>query len=393
MWAKHRAGELSDVEIGEVRGALATTAGTCMVMGTASTMACIAEALGMMLPGGATPPAPTGARLRHGAATGRRAVALARDGLTPDRILTKGAFINALTVLSALGGSTNAVVHLLAIARRAGVPLELDDFDAVSARVPLLVDLKPSGAGYMEDFDRAGGVPTLLKELESVLDVEQVGVSGVSLLAGLQTAVPAQDWQSTIRTLAAPLGAPGALAVLTGSLAPDGSVIKVSAASPDLMQHTGPALVFDDVDEATRRLADPDLNVTADHVLVLRNSGPVGAGMPEAGSLPIPRRLAEAGVTDMVRVSDARMSGTSYGTVVLHCAPESAVGGPLSLVRDGDLIRLDVAARRIDLLVADDVLETRRSEVVPRPRPTRGWRRLYAERVLQANLGADLDFM
>lgn len=393
MWAKHRSGELSDRDVIAVEGALATTAGTCMVMGTASTMACMAEALGMMLPGGATPPAPTGARLRHGTATGRRAVELARERLTPDRILTRAAFLNALAVLSALGGSTNAVVHLLAIARRAGVPLTLDDFDAVSATIPLLVDLKPSGAGYMEDFDRAGGLPVLLKELAAVLDLEHVGVSGVPLRAAVEATAPAQPWQSTIRSVAAPLGPPGALAVLTGSLAPDGSVIKVSAASADLLQHTGPALVFDDVDEAATRLEDPALAVTADHVLVLRNSGPVAAGMPEAGSLPIPRRLAEAGVTDMVRVSDARMSGTSYGTVVLHCAPESAVGGPLGLVRDGDLIRLDVAARSIDLLVADDVLELRRAELVPRARPARGWRRLHAERVLQANLGADLDFM
>jgi dihydroxy-acid dehydratase len=393
MWARHRAGEIGAVDIAEVEGSLATTAGTCMVMGTASTMACMAEALGMMLPGGATPPSPAGGRLRHGTATGRRAVVLAAEGRAPRTILTRSAFVNALTVLAALGGSTNAVVHLLAIARRAAVDLSLGDFDRISAVVPLLVDLKPSGAGYMEDFDRAGGLPVLLKELESLLDLDETGVSGVSLREAVSRTKPAQPWQSTIRSLDEPLGPSGALAVLTGSLAPDGAVIKVSAASSHLLQHTGPALVFEGATDAALRLDDATLSVTAEHVLVLRNSGPVGAGMPEAGSLPIPRKLAERGVTDMVRVSDARMSGTSYGTVVLHCAPESAVGGPLGLVRDGDLIQLDVAGRRIDLLVAEEVLEARRAEFVPTEPPRRGWRRLYVERVLQANLGADLDFM
>lgn len=393
MWAKYRAGALTDTEIESVEGALATTSGTCMVMGTASTMACMAEALGMMLPGGATPPSPTGNRLRHATETGRRAVELARTPLLTRDILTKSAFLNALRVLSAIGGSTNAIVHLLAVARRVGADLSLEDFDTISSQIPLMLNLKPSGQKYMEDFEQAGGLPVLMKELESVLDLEHIGVSGKTIRENLANVKAAQPWQDTITTLTDPLGLPGALSILRGSLAPDGAVIKASAASPKLMQHTGPALVFEDAAEAARRLDELDLEVTADHVLVLRNSGPIGAGMPEAGSLPIPRKLAQAGVTDIVRVSDARMSGTSYGTVVLHCAPESAIGGPLSLVRDGDLIKLDVANRSIDLLVDEEILNQRRLEFHPRQRAKRGWRKLYEDHVLQANEGADMDFL
>jgi len=393
FWARYRAGELDDDEIRDVGGSLATTAGTCMVMGTASTMASLTEALGMMLPGGATPPAPSGQRLRHATETGRRAVELARSPILPKQILTKPAFENALHVLSALGGSTNAVVHLLAVARRAGVRLTLDDVDRVARQTPLLVDLKPSGTGYMEDFHHAGGVPVLLRALEDRLDLDCVGVSGEPLRTLLARSSYPAGWQKVIHPLDRPLGDTGALAVLTGSLAPDGAVIKASAATPELLSHVGPALVFDSAEEAAHRLDDPDLDVTPDHVLVLRNSGPVAAGMPEAGSLPIPRRLAAAGVKDMVRVSDARMSGTSYGTVVLHCCPESAVGGPLALVRDGDLIRLDVPARRLDLLVSAEELDARRAHFRKPPLPRRGWRRLYAQTVLQANLGADLAFL
>ncbi|MCW2772067.1 MAG: dihydroxy-acid dehydratase [Nocardioides sp.] len=393
LWAKHRAGDLDTAQIQNAEGALATTSGTCMVMGTASTMATMAETLGMMLPGGATPPSPTGDRLRHALQTGRRAVELARDPLLPSQILTVDAFHNALRVLSAIGGSTNAVVHLLAIARRAGVDLALPDFDVASRETPLLLDLKPSGTGYMEDFHRAGGVPVLLKELEGMLRLDHVGVSGTSLRSLLADQGRPARWQTTIRPTSAPLRPSGALAVLTGSLAPDGAVIKVSAATEALLAHTGPAVVFESPEDAALRLDDPSLEITADSVLVLRNAGPVAAGMPEAGSLPIPRRLAEAGVTDMVRVSDARMSGTSYGTVVLHCSPESAVGGPLGLVRNGDLIRLDVPSRSIDLLVDEAELDRRRQDFQPSPAPRRGWHRLYATTVLQAHLGADLDFL
>ena len=393
MWAKYRAGDIGESEVSAVEGALATTSGTCMVMGTASTMACMAEALGLMLPGGATPPSPTGARLRHATETGRRAAELARIPVTTSQILNRAGFLNAIRVLSAIGGSTNAIVHLLAVARRAKVDITLKDFDLVAAQTPLLLDLKPSGSGYMEDFDQAGGLPTLMKELAPLLDLEHIRISGKSLGNELLDVAPPQPWQSTIRTLGKPLGPVGALAVLTGTLAPDGAVIKTSAATQELMQHTGPAIVFESTDDVAARIDDPDLVVTADHVLVLRNSGPVGAGMPESGSMAIPRKLAELGVTDMVRVSDARMSGTSYGTVVLHCAPESAVGGPLSLVRDGDLIRLDVAARRIDLLVDEGELEARRLTITRIPSAARGWRRLYEDHVLQADTGADMDFL
>ena len=392
-WARHRAGEFDEAAIDEVEQALCPTAGTCMVMGTASTMACVAEALGLMLPGGATAPSGSGDRLRHAVATGRRAVALADGRLRPRDVLTPAAFRNALVVLSATSGSTNAVVHLLAIARRAGVPLALDDVHDVSARVPLLVGCKPAGAGYMEDFHRAGGVPVLMKALESLLDGSAVGVSGRPLAALLaETADPA-DWQETIGRLEAPLGPPGALVTVRGSLAPDGAVLKRAAATPGLLRHRGPAVVFDSPDDAAARLDDPALAITAEHVLVLRNAGPVAAGMPEAGSLPIPRYLATAGVRDMVRVSDARMSGTAYGTVVLHCAPEAAVGGPLALVRDGDPIELDVAARRLDLCVEAPELARRRRAFTLPVLPARGWRRLYAQHVLQAHLGADLDFL
>jgi dihydroxy-acid dehydratase len=393
LWGRYRAGQLTEAQINDAEGALATTSGTCMVMGTASTMATLAETLGMMLPGGATPPSPTGDRLRHAVRSGRRAVELARDPILPAQVLTRAAFDNAARVLAAVGGSTNAIVHLVAIARRAGVALTLAEIDAAAAETPLMLDLKPSGTRYMEDFHRAGGVPALLRELADVLDLGHVGITGQTLARLVEQTPARAAGDDTIRTLASPLGARGSLAVLFGSLAPDGAVIKVSAASPHLLQHTGPAVVFDSPEDAARRLDDPDTVIGADSVLVLRNAGPVAAGMPEAGSLPIPRRLAAAGVTDMVRVSDARMSGTSYGTVVLHCSPESAVGGPLGLVRDGDLVRLDVPGRRIDLLVDADELGRRGDDVRARPPARRGWLRLYETTVQQAHLGADLDFM
>jgi len=393
MWSKYRSGLLNDVEIEAVEGSLATTSGTCMVMGTASTMATMAEALGLMLPGGATPPSPTGNRLRHATATGRRAVELARNPILARDILTTAAFHNAIKVLAAIGGSTNAIVHLLAVARRAKADINLKDFDAIAAEIPLMLNLKPSGTKYMEDFDQAGGVQVLMKELETVLNLAHVGVSGNSLKDGLSKVKRAESWQDVISTLEAPLGSAGALAVIYGSLAPEGAVIKTSAASQKLMQHTGPAIVFDNAAEAAAKLDDPNFEVTADHVLVLRNSGPRAAGMPEAGSLPIPKKLALVGVTDMVRVSDARMSGTSYGTVVLHCAPESAAGGPLALVKDGDLIQLDVKNRRIDLLVSESELTERQKSIQPLVMAERGWLRLYQEHVTQANLGADMDFL
>lgn len=389
FWAEHRAGSLNSEMIEQVQNNLCSTGGTCMAMGTASTMACIAEAIGMMLPSAATAPASSGERLRLGVATGRCAVRLATTNVRPSAILTPAAFHNALVVLSAIGGSTNAIVHLLALAGRSGVELTLEDFDTISRNVPLLVDCKPSGSGYMEDFHRDGGVPSLLEVLRPLLDLSATQVGGNS--GSSQSSVASARPRRSIRTLEEPLGPPGALACIKGNLAPMGAVIKVSAASPSLLKHRGPALVFDSPEDAVRRLDDPALNVTKDHVLVLRNAGPVGAGMPEAGSLPIPRRLAEQGVRDMVRVSDARMSGTAYGTVVLHCSPEAAVGGPLAFIKDGDLIELDVPARRLDVLVADSELRLRERSVPERA--ARGWLRLFQDHVMSAHLGADLDFL
>lgn len=392
MWARHRAGDLDAAEMGEVGQALATTGGTCMVMGTASTMACLVEAMGLALPGSATAPAATGDRLRAGVESGRVAVGLGRRGVPLRDLVTPASVRNALVVLAAIGGSTNAVVHLLAIARRAGVLLSLSDFGAVSADVPVLVDLKPAGAGYLEDLHRAGGVPALLAVLADRLDTSAAVVEGGTLAdriaSGPAGPVPGT---ATIRPLDDPVRSVGGLSVLHGSLAPDGAVLKVAAASPELLVHEGPAVVFESPADAAARIDDPDLAVGPDSVLVLRNAGPVAAGMPEAGSLPIPRRLARSGVRDLVRVSDARMSGTAYGTVVLHVSPEAAVGGPLSLVRNGDRIRLDVPAGRLDLLVDDAELARRRTTWTPPAPSGSGWRALYARHVQQAHLGADLD--
>ena len=392
-WARFRAKGLEENEIAEVRQSLCSTAGTCMVMGTASTMACLTETLGLMLPGGATAPSGTGDRLRVAVRSGRLAVDLARQPIRPREILTPAAFHNALTVLIALGGSTNAVIHLLAIARRAGVPLTLDDFTEISERVPLLVDCKPAGSGYLEDLHRAGGLAPVLKVLEPLLDPTTIGVTGRTLGKILETAEPPGDWQDTIRKLDNPLGPTGSLIVLRGSLAPDGAVIKAAAATKALLRHTGPAAVFESPADVAARIDDPGRAITPEHVLVLRNAGPIAAGMPEAGSMPIPRYLAEAGVRDMVRVSDARMSGTAFGTVVLHCSPEAAAGGPLGLVRDGDMIALDATERRIDLLVDASELEKRKRDFRPPGLPDRGWAKIYAKHVLQAHLGADLDFL
>lgn len=392
-WGQHRAGDLDEREIVEVRQRLCPTAGTCMVMGTASTMACLAEVLGLMMPGSASPPATTGARLRVGVETGRQAVALAGQGRAARDILTRPAFENALRVLAALSGSTNAVVHLLALAGRAGVALTLDDFDRIARQVPLLVDCKPAGSGYMDDFHRAGGVPALLKAMESQLDLTTVGVTGQRLADLLDATDAPGAWQTTIRSLDDPLGPAASLVVLKGSLAPDGAVLKRAAASPHLHKHRGRAFVFEGPEDVAARIDDPALGIEPDDVLVLRGVGPVAMGMPEAGSMPLPKYLAERGVKDMVRISDGRMSGTAYGAVVLHVAPESAVGGPLALVRDGDEIELDAEAGRLDLLVSDSELERRRAEWKKPAVPARGWRRLYAERVQQADRGVDLDFL
>src|SRR6266436_483420 len=344
LWASFRAGKMSASEIETVSGRLAPSVGTCMVMGTASTMACITEALGLSLPMSATIPAPHAERFRSAEASGKVAAAMAMaKGPRPSELLTPSAFKNAQVVLQAIGGSTNGLIHLTAIANRTPHRIDLDAFDKIGREVPVLVDLKPSGEHYMEHFHHAGGVPKLMAQLGGLIDLDAKTITGETLREIVAKAedVPGQD---AIRPRENPIKPEGGLAVLHGNLAPRGAVIKHSAASPKLMQHTGRAVVFDSFEDMTLRVDDPALDVTADDVLVLRNAGPKGApGMPEAGYLPIPMKLARGGVKDMVRISDARMSGTAFGTIVLHITPESAVGGPLALVKNGDMIRLDVA--------------------------------------------------
>jgi dihydroxy-acid dehydratase len=396
LWGRFRAGEIDEAEINQVNERLAPTTGTCMVMGTASTMACAAEALGMALPLSGTIPATHADRLRAAEAAGTRAAALASGGPKPSEIMTAAAFRNALTVLQAIGGSTNGLVHLTAIAGRLGIPVDLDAFDQLGRTVPVLIDLKPSGEHYMEHFHWAGGMPKLLKELGDLIDRSALTITGETLGTAIEAAeeVPGQ---TVIRTRAAPLKPMGAMAVLRGNLAPRGAIIKQSAASPALLQHEGRAVVFDSIEDLTLRIDDEALDVTAKDVLVLRNAGPKGApGMPEAGYLPIPKKLARAGVKDMVRISDARMSGTAFGTIVLHMVPEAANGGPLALVQTGDRIRLDVAARRIDLLVDEAEIDRRRQAwhpPAPPPGADRGYAGLFWRTVLEADEGCDFDFL
>lgn len=396
-WQEYRAGTIDDATLSELEGALVRSTGTCMVMGTASTMASLSEALGMTLPGAAAIPAVDSRRMRIAELSGMRAVELARNGgPRPSDVMTDAAFRNAIRLLVALGGSTNAVIHLTAVAGRLGIELPLDLFDRLSRETPLLTSMRPSGKFQMETLFEAGGIPAVLKELAPLLELETVGVSGRPLLE-LVEATPTTDarWREVIAALDAPFKPEGGLAVVRGSLAPDGAVVKHSAASPNLLTHRGTAVVFSSPADLARRIDDPDLPVTADSILVLQNAGPVGGpGMPEAGLLPIPKKLLEQGVRDMVRISDARMSGTAYGTIVLHVAPEAAVGGPLGLVRDGDEIHLDVPNRRLDLLVPDEELARRRAAwQAPASTAQRGWQRLHVEHVLQAPRGCDLDFL
>ncbi len=394
FWGMHRAGELEEGEIDAVGDRLCPTAGTCMVMGTASTMACMTEALGMMLPGGACIPAVAADRTRHAEAAGRRAVAMAEERLVPDRIMTPAAFTNAFRVLMAIGGSTNALVHMTAVAGRLGIAVDLAALDRLGRETPVLVDLKPSGSHYMEDLHDAGGMIAVLRELSPLLNLDCLTVTGRSLGENLDAAAPSWS-QSVVRPCSDPLYPEGGLAVLSGNLAPGGAVVKHSAASPELLNHRGRAVVFDSLDDLARRIDDPGLDVNPDDVLVLRNAGSKGApGMPEAGYIPIPAKLARQGVKDMVRVSDARMSGTAFGTIVLHVTPESAVGGPLARVRNGDTIHLDVAARRIALEVGEAELARR----VPSPPPShagaeRGYLRLFLDHVTGPDVGADFDFL
>jgi dihydroxy-acid dehydratase len=393
-WARFRAGEIDAGEVARVNNQLVASVGTCSVMGTASTMACVAEALGMMLPGGASPPAVTADRIRIAERSGATAVEMANSQLTPERILSAAAFENALRVLLAIGGSTNGIIHLTAIAGRLGIELDLDRIDALGRDTPVLVDLKPSGLHYMEDFHRAGGMPALLRELRPLLHLDALTVTGRTLGAELDRA-GAGYAQDVIRTRADPIYPQGGIAVLRGNLAPGGALIKQSAADPKLFEREGRAVVFESLDDLAARIDSPDLDVTAEDFLVLQNAGPKsGYAMPEAGYLPIPMKLSRAGVKDMVRISDARMSGTAFGTIVLHVSPESAIGGPLALVRNGDRIRLSVSGRKLDLLVDEAELARRRSaRRPPAPAAERGYAKLYMQSVLQAEQGCDFDFL
>ena len=394
FWARFRAGEIGRAEIDEVEGRLATTAGTCAVMGTASTMAIIAETLGMMLPGTAAIPAVHADRLRAAEACGAAALRLARDGLTPRRIVTEKSVENALRALLAVGGSTNAILHLTAIAGRAGVEVNLNRLNELSDTTPVLVDLKPTGPHYMEDLFAAGGVGAVLRELKPLLHLDCLTVTGETLGERLAAADEA-DYvdRRVVRPLNEPIQPQGGLVALFGSLAPGGAIVKRSAADPRLFEREGRAVVFSSLEDLAARIDDPGLDVTPDDFLVLQNAGPLSpSGMPEAGYLPIPAKLARAGVKDMVRISDARMSGTAYGTIVLHVTPDAAAGGPLALVRDGDRIRLSVSARRLDLLVPPEELARRARTAAPE-RPARGYRRLYHDQILQADKGCDFDVL
>ncbi|AJG23727.1 IlvD/Edd family dehydratase [Cupriavidus basilensis] len=393
-WGRYRAEEIDAPEIADVNNQLVASVGTCSVMGTASTMACLTEALGMMVAGGASAPAVTADRVRVAERTGTTAVAMARSGLTPERILTGRAIENAIRVLLAIGGSTNGIVHLTAIAGRLGIGIDLAGLDRMSRETPVLVDLKPSGQHYMEDFHAAGGMPALLRELRPLLHLDTLTVSGRTLGEELDAA-PAPFAQEVIRPFDAPIYPVGGLAVLRGNLAPGGAIIKQSAADPVLMEHEGRAVVFEDAEDMALRIDDDALDVKADDILVLKRIGPTGApGMPEAGYMPIPRKLARAGVKDMVRISDGRMSGTAAGTIVLHVTPEAAIGGPLAHVRNGDRIRLSVARREISLLIDDAELARRAAEhEVVRPAAERGYRKLFLATVTQADQGVDFDFL
>ena len=392
-WAERCAGNLSECDWKGVENCIARSAGTCMTMGTASTMACIAEALGLTLPNAASVPAVVAEHSRLAVATGRRAVELAWGNVTPRSVLTRASFENALATQLSISGSTNAIVHMIAMAGRADIRLTLDDYDAMSKLVPVLADVRPSGKYLMEDFYDAGGLPGLLSRMRDLLRLDAKTVNGMTLGEQIQTAEVIDD--SVIRTRDNPLWPTGGTCVLRGNLAPNGCVIKTVAAEPRLQKHVGPALVFDSYAELKKEINRPDLDVTENTVLVLRSAGPIGApGFPEWGMLPIPDKLLKRGIRDMVRISDARMSGTSYGTCVLHISPESHVGGPLALVQNGDKIELDVANRSLMLLVDDATLAMRRENWKPPSATwTRGYHRIFASHVTQAHEGCDFDFL
>ena len=388
-----RAGKMSPEEFAAAESAMSRSPGHCMTMGTASTMASMVEALGMSLAHNAAYPAIDAHRNRLARQSGRRMVAMVHEDLRPSAILTKDAFVNAIRVAGAIGGSTNAVIHLIAIAGRIGVPLTLDDWDAFGRDVPTILDLMPSGRFLMEDFCYAGGLPAVMKEIAHLLRHDARTVSGHSM--GEQIASAENFNAEVIRPVSNPLTAQGGLAVLRGNLAPNGAIIKPSAATPSLMVHRGQAIVFETIEDFKARIDDPDLPITENSVMVLKNCGPKGyPGMAEVGNMALPKKLLEKGVRDLVRISDARMSGTAFGTVILHVAPEAAIGGPLALVKDGDWIEVNVPKRTLNLVVSDEELERRRKEwTAPEPAMKGGYQSLYVERVLQADRGADLDFL
>lgn len=393
-WDERRAGKISKTEWIGVEGGIARSAGTCMTMGTASTMTAIAESIGMTLPGASSIPAVDANHIRMAAACGRRIVEMVWEDLTPARILSRTSFLNAIAVAMAMGCSTNAVIHLIAMSRRAGCDVTLDDFDAASRKVPVIANVRPSGSTYlMEDFYYAGGLPALMRRLGDHLQGETMTVTGLTLAENIKDAQVYND--DVIRPMDNPLYPEGALAVLRGNLAPSGCVIKPSACAPQFLQHTGPALVFDDYPSMKAAVDDENLDVTPGHIMVLRNAGPLGGpGMPEWGMLPIPVKLIKQGVRDMLRLSDARMSGTSYGACILHVAPESYVGGNLALVRTGDMITVDVPARRIHLEISDEELAARRADwIAPERRFERGYGWMFSQHILQADAGCDFDFL
>jgi len=393
-WDERRAGKISDADWVDVEAGIARSYGTCMTMGTAATMMAMAETLGMSLPGASSIPAADANHIRMASESGRRIVDMVWEDLTPRKILTRDAFLNAITVAMAVGCSTNAIIHLIAMARRAGQDIGLDDFERASRKVPVIANIRPSGDKYlMEDFFYAGGLPGLLEQIRDHLHVDTLTVTGETLGENIKGAEIYND--DVIRTVQNPIYAEGALAVLKGNLAPDGCVIKPSACAPKFLKHTGPALVFDDYPSMKAAIDRDDLDVTEDTVLILRNAGPQGGpGMPEWGMLPIPKKLVQQGVRDMVRLSDSRMSGTSYGACILHVSPESYIGGPLALVRTGDMISLDVDRRTINMNVSDEELARRRAAwKKPEPRYERGYGWMFTRHIKQANEGCDFDFL
>lgn len=392
FWGKFRAGEVEAEEIAEVEGRLATTAGTCAVMGTASTMACIAETLGMSLPGTAAIPAVHSDRLVAAEECGKLAVELIQNPRLPSEVITEKSVENAFRVLMAVSGSTNAIVHLTAVAGRLGIKISPERLNEISDETPVLVDLKPVGEGYMEDFYAAGGVGAVLREIRHLLHLDTVDVTGQTLAERLDDE---PDWvdRRVIRAFDDPVSDEGGLISLYGNIAPQGAIFKRAAATPELFEVEGRAVVFESLEDLANRVDDPDLDIEADDIMVLKNAGPVAAGMPEAGYLPIPKKLARKGVKDLVRISDARMSGTAFGTIVLHMSPESAVGGPLAAVQNGDRVRLSVSEKRIDLLVDDAEIERRMKDHKSPELQNRGYRGLYSRTVLQADEGCDFDFL